>query len=229
MRLFSLCLLIILSPLCRGDNPASMKANTPDWLNAVGTLVVPGYRYEDGERRSHLEHCSATLVANNLILSGWHCLEFYGDLSRDIEFALPGSGAPQVRTARAVADGGGMDADWVLLRLNRPIDTAFAKPVPVSRLTITRPGAQALSVAGFAGSRGAPGNNAVANYRATCHILENEWYRVKTDCPASKGDSGGPVVHDNTLVGVVSAGDGAKLTYYTPSDSFFRALRRHIQ
>ena len=88
---------------------------SPAWLRAVGRLQVPASRYWDGRTEHHLEDCSATLVSvpgrrsANTVVTAWHCLEFYRDLSRPINFsAQDGDGQWHSRQAYRLADGGGM-------------------------------------------------------------------------------------------------------------------------
>ncbi|MGI9285265.1 MAG: trypsin-like serine peptidase [Pseudomonadales bacterium] len=189
---------------------------------------MPGYKYKNGDRRHHDQHCTATLVTEDIVLSGWHCLEYYSDLSKDIVFTLPYAQTDIQRTARHLVDGGGMHADWLLLKLSKPISGRVASPVPVSTLSIMEPGTQALTLAGYSRDSGLGAAGKRLSYDASCEILQNESYRVATDCVAFKGSSGGPVVHGHSIVGVVSAGDSEQLSYYTPSKSFITALRFYL-
>ena len=86
----------------------------PMAARAVGKLQVPGQRYRNGHSSHYLEDCSATLVSNatqhnaNTIITAWHCLELYNDLSKPILFtARATSGEPLEREAFRLADGGG--------------------------------------------------------------------------------------------------------------------------
>lgn len=225
----NLCTLFVLaiSIATQADPREVYTATSPAWLNSVGRLSVPGVKYEEGEANHYMEHCTATLVADNLILSGWHCIEFYGDLSRDIRFTLPNTDPPQQRVAWRVADGGGMDADWLLLKLNKPVDRVIAQPVPVTGLEIAESISLSLTLAGYSRDQGLGRGGKQLSYHPGCRILANEWYRVATDCLAFKGASGGPVVLHDQIIGVVSSGDSRKLSYYTPSLSFLGALRRY--
>jgi len=218
-------LLFILSwlLLCpsQADPRRLVDAQSPDWLQAVGQLTVPGHRFVDGERQHHLEDCSATLIGPTTILTAWHCLEFYGDLSREILFRLPPL-APIA--AHRLADGGGMSADWALLRLAKPV--TGVTPVRVNKYF---PALDKLpvSIAGYSGDSGLGANGEQLTWQEDCQITANEWFRVATDCLAYKGASGGPAIAEGTIIGVISAGDGVSLTYYTPSSTFNRAVRLH--
>lgn len=228
MRRLTLPFLFLFSLHCTADPRQVYNAGSPSWLLAVGKLTVPGYRYKNGDRHHHEQHCTATLVTEDIILSGWHCIEYYADLSQDIVFSLPNAQADVKRTARHLADGGGMHADWLLLKLNKPVSGRVASPIPVSTLNVVEPGTQALTLAGYSRDPGLGAVGKWLSYDADCAILENEAYRVATDCIAFKGSSGGPVVHEHTIVGVVSAGDSEQLSYYTPSKSFISAVRLYL-
>lgn len=221
-------LFVAFSLHCTADPRQVYGADSPTWLQAVGKLTVPGYKYKNGDRHHHDQHCTATLVTEDIILSGWHCLEYYTDLSKDIVFTLPGAKTDVKRTARHLADGGGMHADWLLLKLNKPVNRRVAAAVPVSTLNIVEPGTQALTLAGYSRDSGLGFQGQRLSYHADCKILQNESYRVATNCVAFKGSSGGPVVHSQTIVGVVSAGDSEQLSYYTPSKSFISAVRLYL-
>jgi V8-like Glu-specific endopeptidase len=198
--------------------------DSPAWLAAVGTLTVPGHRFEEGEQLHHRENCSATLIAPQTILTAWHCLEYYRDLSQQIVFSLPYQPQQPSWLARRLADGAGMTADWALLRLERPVKNVV--PVAV-RSRWQEPSSNHISIAGYSrdAALGAGGDN--LTWQAQCMITEDEDYRVATDCEAYKGASGGPVIRENKIVGVISAGDGEGLTYFAPSKAFMSAVRRH--
>ena len=72
------------------DERLVFSGKTFPWLQAVGKLQVPGQRYKDGHSSHYLEDCSATLVSlpgrleADIIVTAWHCLELYQDLSKPI-------------------------------------------------------------------------------------------------------------------------------------------------
>ncbi len=209
--------------------------DSPSWLAAVGRLAVPGQQWEDGDWTQQLEHCSATLLTPSndsrvsYLISAWHCVEYYRDLSYDISFILPG--AKQISKARLVASGGGMDADWALLKLIEPmLSTQIQGPVvAISASTnngqVNRSDGALVTMAGY--SSALPG--APLSYDEDCKILAREATRIATECRASKGASGGPVVSKNgQLLGVISAGDGDQLSYFAPISLFASVLRQYL-
>lgn len=185
---------------------------------------MPGHRLVEGERLHLQEDCSATLVAPRTILSAWHCLENYRDFSRDILFTLPASSGQPVLRARRLADGGGMRADWSLLRLERPIRDV--EPLAVSAAAVATLAGE-LSLAGYSGDEALGAGGEQLSWQAACDITANEGYRVATNCLAFKGASGGPVYKGGAVIGVVSAGDSIGITYFAPSAGFISAVRLH--
>ena len=221
-------LMIVFSLPCSADPRQVFGVNSPVWLQSVGKLTVPGYRYKNGDRRHHQQHCTATLVSENVVLSGWHCLEYYTDLSQDIIFTLPYATEKITRSARRIADGGGMHADWSLLKLNKPVNERIANAIRVSAFDVDQAGTQALTLAGYSRDSGMGKSGQRLSYHADCAILHSESYRVATNCVAFKGSSGGPVVYNQTIVGVVSVGDSERLSFYTPSTYFYSAVKRYL-
>ena len=209
-------------PPTASDPRQLADSRAPGWLQAVGRLTVPGVEWKNGERRQRQENCSATLVSRDTILTAWHCLEHYRDLSQDILFTL--SGAP-VRRVHILSSGGGMQADWALLRMHTPL--SGIEPAAVNTHGIISDAAP-LSVAGYSRDEGLGADGENLTWQAQCQSTENQHYRVATNCLAFKGASGGPVVQAARVVGVISAGDSARLTYYAPTRSFSSALRLHL-
>jgi len=224
LRGFVFCLLLGAVALGAAETRQQFSDASPQWLRAVGKLSVPGYRLADGERQHHQEDCSATLIGPQTILSAWHCLEYYGDLSRDIVFTLPYLPDSPALVANKLADGGGMSDDWVLLRLARPIRGVDPLAVSQHRSAALRDG---LLLAGYSGDQGLGDGGEQLTWETGCAVTANEWYRLATACVAFKGASGGPVLMDAAIVGVISSGDGIATTWFTPSTSFIRAVRLH--
>ncbi len=212
--------------------------NSPPWLSAVGMLQVPGIRYREGYPRHHREDCSATLVgrthgkAASFILTAWHCLADYRDLSQRISFTLmPGSAQSQTREAVRVADGGGMHADWALLRLTAPVPVGVARPLAVSR---ERGNPElAIAMAGFSRNPGEDRGARQLSHHPRCRITAQRAGTTASDCAARKGTSGGAVIQPGTdspaaLLGVISEGDGAGVSIFVPTAVFLAEIESYL-
>lgn len=214
-------------------------ADSPAWLQAVGKLTVPGSRSVDGYRRHRREDCSGTLVAPSpasqfadVVITAWHCLEFYEDLSRPILFTLrPGSEQAITREAYRLSDGGGMDADWALLKLFVPVPRT-----EVAALTLHPGRADALTpvtMAGYSRDAGLGAGGAVLTYDPACRITRQDSGESESDCSAYKGASGGAVIQrgeDGAVhySGVISRGDSQAISIYVPVAGFRRPLNRAL-
>ena len=206
----------------------TLAAGEPQ-LNAVGQLLVPGTRFEEGRRRHYDERCSATLVSASIadrstwLLTAWHCLEYYRDLSRDITYIHSDGGSA---TAREVASGGGMHADWALLQL----DVALPHPTAL-RPTAVEPG-MSIVLAGYSKQQPMPANLPLQVDRS-CVIVASEGPDLASDCRARQGASGGAVFASKQAgghyLGVVSRGDGTELSIFVPLRRLEKALRRHLE
>lgn len=212
------------------DKRLQRDAAAPRWLDAVGKLEVPTIKYEEGRRKHHREDCSATLIANRAgryadsIVTAWHCLEAYSDLSKPIVFTLePWGKQPLTLTARRLADGGHIDADWAILRLERAVPTSEVRGLVISRSTL--PEHTVLQMAGYSGDPGLGRNGRQLTYDPDCRATTTTTRFVSTDCLAYKGASGGAVVSmDNSgevlLRGIISQGDSDRLSIYVPTARF---------
>lgn len=212
---------------------------SPVWLAAVGKLDVPGSRYRDGRRSHYREDCSGTLLTSgpgrpaDTVLTAWHCLEYYDDLSRAIVFTLlPGSRQPISREAYRVADGGGMHADWALLKLHQPIATTDVEGLQAhpGRADAGLP----ITMAGFSGDAGLGADGNILTYHSECRITRQDHRESESDCEAHKGASGGAVIQLSAdgrvqLSGVISRGDSQSLSIYVPVVGFRGSLNRYLR
>jgi len=221
------------------ETDADAVGPAPAWLRAVGRLQVPGSRIEQGWHRHYREDCSATLVSRgaagraDVIVTAWHCLEHYRDLARPITFTLR-SGEPgeQAYEAHRLADGGGMHADWAILRLTRPVPAPVAAPLGVD------PGpadtARPISMVGYPGPTTGIVDGPRLAWDPRCRITDGSGATHESDCIAFKGASGGAVVQLSQdgvprLTGVISSGDQAGLSRFVPVEGFRRVLERELR
>jgi hypothetical protein len=239
-------LLLLTSHLTVADSPdaghdarQAFGPASPQWLRAVGRLQVPTSRHSDGRTRHHLEDCSATLVAQagdntaNTLVTAWHCLEYYRDLSRPISFiARDNRGESLSRQAYRLADGGGMHGDWAILRLYRPIarEDMAALLIHPRRADPSRP----ITMAGYSRDTGLGENGERLTYDAGCRIIAEARQGNDSDCTAYKGASGGAVIQlsetgQALYAGVISRGDSAGLSIYVPISRFRFALDQHLR
>jgi hypothetical protein len=219
--LHSLALVLPPAPVTQASERRIYAADAPASLRAIGRLTVPGHDRVDGRRRQRDEHCSATLVSARLVLTAWHCMSHYEDLSRDPVFILPLSPRPERVPARLAASGGGMHADWALLRLARPL-TGVA-PLLVSQPTALQ--ATPVMIAGYARDDGLGAGGTRLTWQDACGVLAADSGQFSTDCVTFQGASGGPVLAGGNVVGVISRGDSETRTYFVPGRAFFSAVR----
>lgn len=202
----------------------AFSSAAPQQLRAVGKLTVPGFDRIDGRRRARDENCSASLVGPSTILTAWHCLEYYSDLSREPVFSLPLVAGQVPVAASRLADGGGMHADWALLRLSRPVRSI--QPLPVLSLPATT---TSVLLAGYARDTQLGAGGEQLTWQADCRLVDSGPRGVGTDCVTYKGASGGAVLFEDGIVGVISAGDSAETTWFVPSRDFLNLFRIHVR
>jgi hypothetical protein len=236
-----LLLLLIATSSLHADPRRLHDASAPSWLASVGKLTVPGQKWEDGENRHYEENCSGMLLTTTrpgdragsrhsarYVLSAWHCLEYYHDLSMAISFSLPDTAIQ--RQAAVVISGGSMAADWALLRLDQAI--SVADPV----VLWTEPaiaGATMLTSAGYSRDLAAADGGRLLSYHPLCSVTATAPALVTTDCRAAKGASGGPMVTmingEARVLGVLSSGDGEQVSLYIPSAQFARRVAPYLR
>ncbi|MEE4660716.1 MAG: trypsin-like serine protease [Halieaceae bacterium] len=218
----------LLAAECLAQERAVFDSGSPQLLLAVGKLTVPGHDRVDGRRRSREENCTASLVAPSTIVTAWHCLEYYNDLSRDPQFSLPAVMGETSVAATRLADGGGMEADWALMRLARPIRQVA--PLPVTAHGV--PADAGMLIAGYARDSGLGEGGQQLTWQSDCRVRDPKPSRVGMDCVTYKGASGGPVLVGGQVVGVISVGDGEQRTYFAPFNAgtrFFSLFRLHAR
>lgn len=228
------CCLLLPFPerlLARDPGPRMVtEAEAPVW-RAVGRLNVAGNR-----------HCSATLIADDLVLTAAHCLfnartgrraqpgnmRFVAGQRRQTYAALRGVTAAVILPGFAFrdrADARGAENDLALLRLDAPILPTEAVPLPVG--SWDRSGT--VSMVAFGRDRAF-----IASVREDCRALGQSPALVVLDCPVVPGVSGAPVLlatdRGPVVVGVVSAAMSADAyalaVLLTPAlvDALVRAL-----
>jgi hypothetical protein len=226
------------TPAQPADKRQVFSGETFPWLHAVGKLQVPGQRHKDGHTSHYLEDCSATLVSlpgrveADIIVTAWHCLALYRDLSKPIFFtAETASGAALKRQAHRLADGGGMHADWAILGLRNavPAQVMTALSVHPQFADSARP----IIMAGYSRDIGIGDEGHVLTFDPACTIIAQDQALGETNCTAFKGASGGAVIQlfDNgepRICGVISQGNGQGHSTYVPMDSFRNAINLHL-
>lgn len=209
--------------LTDADSTESAAVAIPGALRSgVGQLWVPAKRFRNGYAEHFDEHCSAALVTtkeslpSRLLLSAWHCIEDYRDLSRDLLFETQDG---RRHPARVVASGGGMHGDWAILRLRKPLPGGLLLTPPSEKRGDTH------AMAGF--PRRADGDAALVHARH-CRVTGRDGPDLRSDCILSKGASGGAVVDAGdarVYRGVISRGDARSVSIFVPLTRFYRQLR----
>lgn len=223
-----------------GDSRLPYSDQSPQWLQAIGQLQVPGFRVENGRRRHHLESCSATLVSSrsnyttaDIIVTAWHCLELHQDLSHAILFTLDyGSNSSWSVEAVRLADGGSMDADWALLRLRKPVARDHSSALLLDGQPLDA--ARHIVMAGFSRDAGVGHHGQRLSYDPACSVIGGDTLSNSSDCKAHKGASGGAVMQlsaagEARLAGVISQGNGAGVSTFVPVADFIDAIRPYLQ
>lgn len=188
-------------------------------ITSVGRLLIPAVRYQNGYVRHYDERCSGTVVTepggshSTVVISAWHCLEDYRDLSRPLIFETIDGRRSEVRL---LASGGSMEQDWALLRLAEaqaalPIDDAG---IPSTVTMVGFPRASASS----------------AQTQVRCSLMGLDGADYRGGCALKPGASGGGVISTDgqQYLGVVSRGDGVTQSIFVPVERFRQALRAHF-
>lgn len=194
-------------------------AQAPAWMQNVASIEVPGIKFEHGRARHYTEYCSGTLLRDDsssetrYVISAWHCVEYYQDLSRSIKIRFPHfQSSPSVYSARLIDSGGGITNDWALLELSNGPNKAQLPGMP---LIMTDPAKPATAM-GFALALD-NGRQQLAFDDSCSAQSAQHWL----NCTTSKGASGGPIVQtlgsSTGIVGVISQGDSRALTISYPT------------
>lgn len=186
--------------------PASERAQ---W-HAVGLLTNRGKQGGGG--------CTATLIAPDKVLTAAHCVANragYSGPPQDQIFWAGRDGKkvaarryglhitvhPNFGTAKGVEKTA---YDLAILRLNHPIPTEVAEPLPLS---IYYDATAPLTVLGYQHR-----NRNILNGRDDCAVVASRLVVYQLSCDVISGNSGGPVLQHTKdgwqLVGVVSAKTG---------------------
>jgi hypothetical protein len=215
-----LTLLILLSCPVAWDAQSAERyhPDSPSWMKFVAAINVPTLKHEAGRTRHYREQCSATLINHNgvrqdqWLITAWHCIEHYKDLSQTIKVRFPHAGPnDQDYTARLARSGEHLERDWALLRLEQSLPAHLSSTLT---LTVASPSLLATA-AGY--SKHLPEGRERLSYDSNCRwVSAQEWQ----DCLTSKGTSGGPVVqtiaNEPVIVGIISQGNGQGMTLTFP-------------
>jgi hypothetical protein len=189
-------------------------------LGSVGRLKIPALRYREGYAEHYDERCSATLIStaanathSRLLLSAWHCLEDYRDISRPMLFETANG---QQSEATVLISGGGMHSDWALLRLK----DALPGPV-ILDLHRSVGDIRPLLMAGY--PREPETRQQLLETDSDCHITGRDLRDTRSDCVLQKGASGGAVfarAEGYPFLGIISRGDGESQSIFVPLRRF---------
>ena len=190
-------------------------------MRNIAVIDVPSEKRESGQSRHYTERCSGTLLQGvepnhpKLLMTAWHCIEHYADLSKTIEVRFPHA-AEKARSypARVYRSGTSINSDWALLKLTSPVQDPKLKGLPLAHPWEN----EKATALGFAGGL-EQGRSALSFDPRCVWISSNRW----ESCQSSKGSSGGALVQVRSdqayLVGVISQGDSDELTLsWSPSE-----------
>jgi hypothetical protein len=224
------------------DGRQIVNSTSPAWLGSIGQLSIPTRKWVERDYEHSNERCTATLLRDashrraSRILTAWHCLEYYSDLSRSIAFKwTTPTGQTLYREARPNSHGGGMDSDWAIMSLNEPIDLAdvdIPQPRPDGR-EVLNDASGSIALAGFSADEGLGNGGKHLTYQEECQTRPDPSDDIAINCIAFKGASGGPAIVNlrspdgsewqSWLVGVLSRGNGVDTSVLVVSDEFYPA------
>jgi secreted trypsin-like serine protease len=214
---------LLLADLSSANEAALLRqrfdANAPVWMKNVANIEVPAIKFEHGRARHYTEYCSGTLLQNpktlkpRFVISAWHCVEHYQDLSRDIIVGFPHFQSNHADyTARLIDSGGGISNDWAVLELSNGPSAEELEGLSLLATDKAKP----ATAAGFA--LALPKGRQRLSFDDSCRASGDvQWVQ----CTTSKGASGGPIVQTqgarSGIVGVISQGDSQAFTISYPS------------
>ncbi len=211
------------------DNRLTASEEPAIWQQAVVKLAIPVRRWENGRRSHFIEDCTGSLIQGPkgvLILTAWHCVEGFNDLTKVI-VATTSDGT--TLHAQISTMGNSMASDWALLKLNHGVQSS--KNIIYLELAKTTPAeGQRVLMAGFSRDQKLGKNGSALTFDPNCYIGKTplDARAIHTNCTAFKGASGGPtlILENDTyrVLGVISAGNEAGLSLFTPIAPIARSL-----
>lgn len=178
----SLAALLLPSAADAADGRVTVSPDDHPWAS-IGRLNVAGYRIR--------RHCTATLVAPDLVLTARHCLKAIGNGEwadpKKVHF-LAGYARGDFSAHRIASGYIPIGEEATLVRLSEPIDLPV---LPIDHGPAPHTGSS-LAQAGYSGDRGH-----VLTVDPACSFLgtrpSGHW---RHDCEAVSGDSGSPLLID---------------------------------
>lgn len=205
-------LAIILASL--GFGAVAVSADTLPPLPAEERLALPAVGFVRTKGPEKQVVCSGTLVAQDLVITSAHCTMKYVGLMNTVEFIagrngtrfIASSGAQEIIRHPVWSHAAGFGKhryDIAVLRLARPIAAEYV--APISLLPENAPLPERAALVGYQNSP-----VKLLHGRYDCALNPTTKLGLMTsDCPASKGNSGGAVLTKRNngwhLAGVIVA------------------------
>ena len=134
------------------------------------------------------------------------------------------------RIAYRRSNGGGMHADWAILKLDKEVKRSEVKPIEYLIPDISV--GDSISIAGYAKDKNSAGNRFDLNY-GECKVTEIATDIRLSDCTAVKGNSGGAVMrkidqYNFGLAGIISEGNERNISSFVPIKIFYPELQKYM-